>query len=122
MRKRVTYGCRYCMRGFTYPESDNREKYFCPVCGHEMCYWISEDIDETTGEVTKSYKDKIRSANSPESRKNGDEFDIQCPNCHNINTRKVRFIEKFVSIITLGTLFTKQPFKCKNCGYSWGKR
>ena len=119
MKKTATYVCSYCSRKHVYLESDKREIYFCPACGHKMNYLFSEDIDETTGLLIKGYEDKIRAADSPEC---GDTHNIQCPNCQNRNVQKVKIIEKFASILTLGILFTCQPFKCKNCGYIWGRR
>ena len=123
MKKTVDYMCDYCMWPHTYPESDERELYFCPDCGHEMWYMGTNATDEETG-IGTNYHDKMRADNSPECKNSAhaDTHIIQCPKCQNRNVRKVRIIEKLASILTLGILFTRKPFKCKNCGYTWGRK
>jgi len=116
--KIATYMCDCCSTAHEFPESDKREKYFCPDCGHEMWYWTSSDIDDTTGLVTENYTDATRDANSPK-------IDIKpvpkCPTCGSTNISKIGVISRAVSISFFGLASSKigKTHKCNSCGTTW---
>lgn len=103
------YMCYHCNKAASFPESDKREKYFCPNCGRELKYFISWEKDEKTGLAGECYMDKTRT-NRPI---------VECPYCHSTNTRKLP--EK--SVFMADNLFwgskvseVGKNFHCNKCG------
>lgn len=118
MKKTATYMCDYCSMAHAFPESDKRDKFFCPDCGHEMWYWTSEEIDESTGLVIKRYKDETRDANSPHINI---EPIPKCPVCGSGNISKIGAFSRVMSTAFLGLASSKigKTHKCNNCGTTW---
>lgn len=114
----ATYMCDYCSMAHAFPESDKREKYLCPDCGHEMWYWTSSDVDDETGLVVENYTDQTR---EEASCKVSMQFKptVECPYCHSTDTRKISFISKAGHYALFGIFSMSRNSKewhCNQCG------
>ena len=114
--KIATYMCDYCSMAHAFPESDKREKYLCPDCGHEMWYWISSDVDEETDLVIENYTDETREANRPK-------IEVKpipkCPICQSTNLSPISITKKVAKIAMFGIFGmgdNGKTWKCNDCG------
>lgn len=114
--KIATYMCDCCSMAHEFPESDKREEYLCPDCGHEMWYCNSEEIDEVTGLVKERYRDEERLANSPKMKVNPIP---KCPICQSTNLSRISAVTKVAKIMAFGILGmgdNGKTWKCNDCG------
>lgn len=114
--KIANYMCDCCSKIHVFPESDKREKYFCPDCSHEMWYLCSEDIDETTGLVSKRHVDEIRDINSPKIESKPTP---KCPICQSTNLSQISITKKIAKIAMFGIFGMGdkgKTWKCNDCG------
>lgn len=114
--KIATYMCDYCSMAHEFPDSDKREKYLCPDCGHEMWYWTSSDIDDETELVTENYTDQEREENSPGCNVQSKTV-VECPYCHSKKTKKITTTSKILDTTIFGVFGTKRhkQWHCNNC-------
>ena len=114
--KIATYMCDYCSMAHEFPESEKKEKYLCPDCGHEMWYWTSSDIDEETDLVIENYTDKTREENN---LKINIKPTPKCPICQSTNLSKISTTKKITKIAMFGVFGmgdNGKTWKCNNCG------
>ena len=108
--------CDNCSMAHEFPESDVRERYLCPDCGHEMWYWTSSDIDDETGLVRENYRDQERKDNSPYINVQSKPT-VECPYCQSTDTKKISATSKVLNTAMFGIFGTKRhkQWHCNNC-------
>ena len=115
-----TYLCYQCMVAEPFSSLDGN--HVCPICKGEMEYWVTEEIDETTGKVINP------GANAPEV-----DIDkilsitpspivVECPYCHSKNTSKISIFSKVINIQLggmYGAIKANKNWQCDDCGSEW---
>ena len=112
----ATYMCDYCSMAHEFPESDKREKYLCPDCGHEMWYWTSSDVDDETELVLENYTNQERIDKNHKLIMQAEPI-IECPYCHSNNTKKITATSKAINTAIFGIFGTKRhkQWHCNHC-------
>ena len=124
------YYCFNCSCEYLVDDKGKHSSYLCPKCHLEMVYYISQEIDEQTGNIINEFADKDRQNSTQHV---SDEWKDRvyaraeaqntpkCPTCQSTNIHKIGELERGASIFVFG-LFSKKinkSFKCNSCGYTW---
>ena len=113
------YFCDNCMKPYEFSEEDNSALFICPVCNSKLSYWVSVEIDENTGKVTKKWWDEERQKSHPENKSfKPSAPKITCPYCKSTNTKKISGLSKAVNVGLFGIFAlgkTTKQFHCNNC-------
>ena len=112
--KIATYMCDYCSMAHEFSESDEREKYLCPDCGHEMWYWTLSEIDDKTGLVIKNYTNQAREGNKLKESISSKVI-LECPYCHSTDTKKITNVSKAVHTAIFGIFSVGRNAKNYHC-------
>lgn len=114
-----SYFCNNCRKPYGFSEEEETAVVICPVCHNRMEYWVSQDLDDNTGLVTKRWWDEERQKSHPENKSfKPSAPKITCPYCKSTNTKKISGLSKAVSVGIFGIFAlgkTTKQFHCNNC-------
>lgn len=106
--------CPNCFGQKAFSPESYDTKHNCPMCGNEMKYWCSEEINPKTG---KSEINQTTTENLDIKKVVTNQPTVSCPYCKSINTKRINGTERVLSVATLGLFSNKinKSFKCNNC-------
>lgn len=120
-----TYMCRECFEVQVFKPEERSQPHQCPKCGTEMDFWVTEEIDATTGKVVNS-SDRDTNLTPPDVKQTiydtmptkPTKPTIECPYCHSTNTKKISTSSKVAHTVLWGIFSLSRNSKqwhCNNC-------